>query len=61
MDKNQIGTVNPFPDVPLDRFDYLLLINQRYFVHDYPARLRPVFEKDIATLFKVAPAIGQGS
>lgn len=59
MDKDQVGTANPFPDVPLDRFDYLLLINQRYFVPDYPARLVRVFEKDIATLFKVAP--GEGS
>jgi hypothetical protein len=58
MDKSEIGKANPFPDVPLDRFDYLLLINQRYFVHDYPARLSPVFEKDIATLFKVAPGRG---
>lgn len=58
MDKQQIGSANPFPDVPLDRFDYLLLINQRYFVHDYPARLTPVFQKEIATLFRVAPGKG---
>ena len=53
MDKSEIGKADPFPDVPLERFDYLLLINQRYFVQDYRARLRPVFEKDIATLFRV--------
>lgn len=55
MDKAQIGKANPFPDVPLERFDYLMLINQRYFVRDYPAELSPVYEKDIVTLFKVAP------
>lgn len=53
MDKTEIGRANPFPDVPLERFDYLMLINQRYFVHDYPAQLKPVFEKDNVTLFKV--------
>jgi hypothetical protein len=58
MDKTQVGRANPFPDVPLDRFDYLLLINQRYFVRDYPPRLRRVFERDIATLFKIAPGNG---
>lgn len=55
MDKAQFGKANPFPDVPLERFDYLMLINQRYFVRDYPAELSPVYEKDIVTLFKVAP------
>lgn len=59
MDKDQVGKANPFRDLPLDRFDYLLLVNQRYFVRDYPARLLPVFEKEIATLLKVAP--GKGS
>jgi hypothetical protein len=58
MDKDEIGRVNPFPAAPLDRFDYLLLISQRYFVHDYPARLSKVFEKDAATLFRVAPGKG---
>ena len=53
MDKSEIGKANPFPGVPLERFDYLMLINQRYFVHDYPAELKPVFEKDLVTLFKV--------
>ena len=53
MDTSEIGKADPFPDVPLERFDYLLLINQRYFVAHYPAQLTPVFEKDIATLFKV--------
>lgn len=55
MDKSEVGKANPFPNVPLERFDYLMLLNQRYFVHDYPAELSPVFEKDIVTLFKVAP------
>lgn len=55
MEKSEVGKINPFPDVPLERFDYLMLINQQYFVHDYPAELRPVYKKDIVTLFKVAP------
>jgi hypothetical protein len=58
MDSPQVGKVNPFSDIPLDRFDYLMLINQRYFVHDYPAQLRSIYERDNVTLFKVAPRKG---
>ena len=58
MDSSQVGKGHPFHHIPLDRFDYRMLINQRYFVHDYPAQLRPVYEKDNGTLLKVAPRKG---
>lgn len=55
MEKNQIGSAHPLPDLPPDRSYYLLLINQRHLMHDLPARLSPVFGNGIANLHKMAP------
>jgi hypothetical protein len=53
MRESQIGTANPFSDLPLERFDYVLMINPSYFVKDYPQAMHVVFEKDNVRLFMV--------
>jgi hypothetical protein len=53
MKESQIGTANPFTDLPLERFDYVLMINPSYFVKAYPQAMRQVFEKDNVKLFAV--------
>jgi hypothetical protein len=56
MEKSEVGKANPFPDVPLARFDYLLLINPAFFVRQYPAALREIYKREIVSLFKIDPA-----
>lgn len=47
-------TVNPFEYIPLARFDYLLVVNQRYFRYPVPGILRPVYSVGDTTLYRVA-------
>jgi hypothetical protein len=53
MSPQQIGKVDPFADLPLERFDYVLLINPSYFVRNYPAAMHAAFEQGNVKLFTV--------
>lgn len=53
MPASAIGSANPFPDLPLQRFDYVLMINPRFFVKERPATMRLVFDKDNVQLYTV--------
>lgn len=58
MSREEKGKANPFPDIPLERFDYVMLINPDYFSHDYPSRFAQVYARDNVTLFKLRPQKG---
>jgi hypothetical protein len=53
MEREKIGSADPFRDMPLQRFDYVLLMNSRYFVQDYPASFRLAYEAGNVKLFEV--------
>jgi hypothetical protein len=44
---------NPFENIPLEQFDYLLLVNDRYFRYPVPARLRLVFRAADTVLYQI--------
>lgn len=44
---------NPFQNIPLDRFDYLLLVNNRYFRYPVPETLRPVYMAGDTVLYEI--------
>jgi hypothetical protein len=44
---------NPFQNIPLTRFDYLLLINKHYFPYPVPPMLRPVYTAGDNILYQV--------
>jgi hypothetical protein len=48
-------TVNPFEQIPIVRFDYLLAVNQRYFGYPVPHNLRPVYAAGDTILYRVTP------
>jgi hypothetical protein len=49
---SEVGTVNPFPNLPISQFDYLLLINSQYFVSDRPAEFEGVYQKGTVSLYR---------
>ena len=58
MPPEEKGKADPFADIPLERFDFVMLINPDYFSHDYPARFAPIYEKENVMLFKIRPQKG---
>jgi hypothetical protein len=53
MRRDQIGSADPFRDLPLERFDYVLMINPQFFVKGRPAAMKLAFEKDNVLLYTV--------
>ncbi len=52
--KNPLNTtVNPFERIPLTDFDYMLLVNKRYFHYPVPDMLRPVYSAGDTVLYQV--------
>jgi hypothetical protein len=58
MGPEEKGKANPFRDIPLERFDFVMLINPDYFSRDYPARFAPMYVKENVMLFKIRPQKG---
>jgi len=48
-----ITTLNPFERIHLTGFDYLLLVNKRYFGYPVPSSLRPVYSAEDTVLYQV--------
>ena len=48
-----ITTLNPFERIHLTGFDYLLLVNKRYFGYPVPSSLRPVYSAADTVLYQV--------
>ncbi len=48
-----ITTLNPFERIHLTGFDYLLLVNKRYFGYPVPGSLRPVYSAADTVLYQV--------
>src|SRR5207245_433189 len=44
---------NPFENTPLTGFDYLLVVNNRYFRYPVPGILRPVYSAADTVLYQV--------
>jgi hypothetical protein len=51
--EKRFGTANPFPDIPWERFDYLLILNPVSFVKEVPSYLKPIRQAGMATLYRV--------
>ena len=58
MGPEEKGRADPFHGIPLERFDFVMLINPAYFSHDYPARFAPMYAKGNVMLFKIRPQKG---
>ena len=58
MSPEEKGKADPFRDIPLERFDFVMLINPEYFSRDYPARFAPIHAKENVMLFKIRPQKG---
>jgi hypothetical protein len=58
MGPEEKGKANPFRDIPLERFDFVMLINPEYFSSDYPARFAPMYVKENVMLFRIRPQKG---
>ena len=50
---NQLGKIDPFPKVPLDEFDYFLMVNPKYFVPERPRQLELVSERSNVALYRI--------
>jgi hypothetical protein len=48
-----ITALNPFELIPLADFDYLLLVNKRYFRYPMPRMLRPIYSVGDTFLYRV--------
>jgi len=48
-----ITALNPFELIPLADFDYLLLVNKRYFRYPMPRMLRPIYSAGDTFLYRV--------
>ena len=53
--QSQDGLMDPYRDIPLDRFDYVLLINRQFFVPNPPQGLSPIFTQGGVVLYAVGP------
>jgi hypothetical protein len=49
----EYGSADPLPSVPIERFDYVLLVNREAFVKAYPDSLEPVYDEGLVRLFRV--------
>ncbi|GAC1426456.1 MAG: hypothetical protein NVSMB6_26750 [Burkholderiaceae bacterium] len=56
ISEKNIGKVDPFKRMPpLDRFDYVMMMNEDIFAKTVPAQLTPLYRDHVVSLFKVAP------
>jgi hypothetical protein len=49
---DQTGSQDPFEKLPVDKFDYVLMINPKYFVPQRPPQLDLVFQKENVSLYR---------
>ena len=49
---SEIGTVNPFPKLPISQFDYLMIINPKYFVAERPAEFERIYKNSVVSLYR---------
>jgi len=52
--EREIGHINPFETIPLERFDYVMIINEEFFDKARPAQLKQTFHEGAVTLYKVS-------
>jgi len=58
---HQTGSQDPFPKIPIDKFDYLLMINPKYFVPERPPQLELIFQRENVSLYRHADKKGDAA
>ena len=49
---HQMGSQDPFERIPLDKFDYVMMINPQYFIAERPSQLEQIIDEKTVSLYR---------